>query len=133
MKKNTDLGLFLIRIIIALTMLLHGINKIVHGLDFIKGVLTKHGLPTFLSYGVYIGEIAIPLLIIIGFRTRLASLCFALYCLVVILLSHIKEVLSLNENGGLAIELVAIYLLVGLGLYYTGGGKLAVSTKSNWD
>lgn len=133
MKKNMDIGLLLIRFIIGFTMLLHGINKVIHGLGFIQGVLEKQGLPAFLSYGVYIGEIVVPLLIIVGFRTRLASLIFAINCLTIILLTQMDKIVALNENGGLMIELVAIYLVVSLGLFFTGGGKIAVSTKSNWD
>lgn len=133
MKRNGDLGLFLIRNIIALTMLLHGINKIAHGLGFIQEVLVKQGLPSFLSYGVYIGEILVPLLIIVGFRTRLASLILVINCLTIILLTQMDKIFSLNENGGLAIELVAIYLIVSLGLFFTGAGKIALSTKNKWD
>ncbi len=133
MKRNGDLGLFLIRNIIALTMLLHGINKIAHGLGFIQEVLVKQGLPSFLSYGVYIGEILVPLLIMVGFRTRLASLILVINCLTIILLTQMDKIFSLNENGGLAIELVAIYLIVSLGLFFTGAGKIALSTKNKWD
>lgn len=133
MKTNIDLGLLLIRIVIGFTMLLHGINKIIHGLDYIKSVLSAHGLPAFLSYGVYIGEIIAPLLIIIGFRTRMASLALAITCICIILLAHVNEIIALNDHGGLAIELVCIYLFVSLGLFFTGGGKMSVCTKNKWD
>lgn len=133
MKTNIDLGLLLIRIVIGFTMLLHGINKIIHGLDYIKSVVSDHGLPTFLGYGIYIGEIIAPLLIIIGFRTRLASLALAVTCILIVLFAHVNEVFSLNANGGLAIELVCIYLFVSLGLFFTGGGKMSVCTKNKWD
>ncbi len=133
MKTNIDLGLLLIRIVIGFTMLLHGIYKIIHGLDYIKSVVSDHGLPIFLSYGIYIGEVIAPLLIIIGFRTRLASLVLALTCILIVLFAHVHEVFSLNAHGGLAIELVCIYLFVSLGLFFTGGGKMSVSTKNKWD
>ncbi|MBW3519133.1 DoxX family protein [Flavobacterium sp. NKUCC04_CG] len=133
MKANNDLGLLLIRIVIGLTMLLHGINKIIHGLDYIKGLVDGHGLPTFISYGIYIGEIIAPILIIIGFRTRMASLALVITCICIILFAHVQDVFSLNSNGGLALELIIIYLFTSLGLFFTGGGKMSVSNKNRWD
>ncbi len=133
MKANIDLGLLLIRIVIGLTMLLHGINKIIHGIEYIKGLVSGHGLPIFISYGIYIGEVIAPILILIGFRTRLASLALVITCICIILFGHAQEVFSLNAHGGLAIELVAIYLFTSLGLFFTGGGKMSLSTKNQWD
>lgn len=133
MKTNIDLGLLLIRIVIGFTMLLHGISKIINGITYVKSVVSEHGLPIFLSYGIYIGEVIAPLLIIIGFRTRLASLALALTCILIVLFAHVNEVFSLNAHGGLAIELITIYFFSSLGLFYTGGGKMALSTKNKWD
>lgn len=46
-------------------MLFHGIAKLLHGLEGIKGMLASKGLPAFFAYGAYVGEIIAPLLIII--------------------------------------------------------------------
>ena len=133
MKKNIDLGLLLIRVIIGFTMLLYGIKKAFNGLDFILAVLEKQGLPSFISYGVYVGEVIAPILMIIGFRTRLASLVFALTCFIIILLTKMDKLFLLNDKGGMVIELIAIYFVVSLGLFFTGAGKYAVSKKNNRD
>ena len=132
MKKNTDVGLLILRIAIGLLMLLHGIGKL-NGLDFIQGMLTEKGLPAFIAYGVLIGEILAPLAILIGFRTRIASVVYFVNCLVAILLVHSNDIFALNKHGGWAIELLGLYLLGSLALFFTGAGKYAVSTNNQWD
>lgn len=133
MKKNSDLGLLLTRIIISAPMLCYGISKLINGIDFIKVMMVEEGLPSFFAYGVYIGEVFAPLLMIIGFRTRISSLIFAINCLTIIFLSQTQNILSLNEYGGWALELIAIYFVISISLFFTGGGRFAVSTTSKWD
>lgn len=133
MKKQNDIGLLMIRLIIAAPMFLYGIGKVISGVDFIKDMLAEYGLPSFIAYGVYAGEIVAPLLIIAGFRTRLAGLVFAFNCLTIILLSQMNNILRLNDYGGWAIELLAIYMIVSAALFFTGAGKYAISTKNKWD
>jgi putative oxidoreductase len=41
-------------------------------------MLADKGIPSFMAYGVYLTEIVAPLLILIGFRTRLASLAYVI-------------------------------------------------------
>ena len=73
MKKDIDFGLFLLRIIIAGLMLFHGIAKL-NSLTAIENMLAEAGLPSIMAYGVYVTELIAPILIIIGFRIRIASL-----------------------------------------------------------
>ena len=133
MKKNIDLGLLVLRISIGLLMLLHGISKLIHGIGFIKGMLEGMGMPGFVAYGVIVGEVIAPLAILIGFKTRIASAIYAFNCFVAILMVHSKDLLSLNEHGGWAVELLGLYLLGAVALVFTGAGKYAVSQKSQWD
>jgi len=133
MKTKQDLGLFLLRITLAATMLVYGISKMISGVSQIGNMLDSYGFPTFLSYGVYVGEIVAPLLIIIGFRTKLAGLVFAVNCLVAILMVQLPYFFSLNEYGGWSVGLIFIYFMFGLSLFFTGAGKFAVSTTSTWD
>lgn len=132
MKKNTDLGLLILRIAVGGLMLLHGIAKIGHT-SFIGGMLTEKGLPSFLSYGVYLTEIVAPLLILVGFRTRLAAAVYVFGALFALFLVHSGQLFSLNENGGWEVELLGLYLAGGLSLFFTGGGKLGVSSSNQWD
>ena len=132
MKTNTNLGLLLIRFSVGALMLLHGIAKIGHT-SFIEGMLADKGLPTALAYGVYITEIVAPLLILIGFKTRLAAVAYVFGILFIIFLVHSQEVFTLNNNGGWTIELLGLYLFGALALFFTGGGKYSVSSSNYWD
>ena len=132
MNKNTDLGLLILRIAIGALMLFHGIAKL-KGIGFIEGMLTQKGLPAFLAYGVYITEIIAPILIIIGYRMRLASLVYILGVLTAIFLVHASHIFTINQHGGWGIELLGLYLFGALALFFTGAGNLAVSTTNKWD
>ncbi len=132
LERNTDLGLFILRIAIGILMLLHGIAKL-KGVTFIEGLLIAKGLPAFIAYGVYITEIIAPLLLLIGFRTRLAAMVYLLGVITAILLVHAADIFALNQHGGWGIELLGLYLFGALTLIFTGGGKYALSGSSIWD
>ncbi|HEY1019898.1 MAG TPA: DoxX family protein [Sediminibacterium sp.] len=133
MERNNQLGLLLTRVIIAGTMLVYGISKLFSGIGFIEELMTKMGLPSFLGYGVYVGEIIAPCLILIGFRTRLAALVFAINCLTAILLTQLPSLFTVNAFGGWSLDLLAIYLFTSIALFFSGGGKYAVSATHPWD
>jgi len=133
MERNNHLGLLFTRVIIASTMLVYGISKLFSGIGFIEGLIAKTGLPAFLGYGVYVGEIIAPCLLLIGFRTRLAALVFSINCLTAILLTQLPSLFSLNAFGGWSVDLLAIYLFTSIALLFTGGGKYAVSVSHAWD
>lgn len=133
MKKNSDLGLLILRLSLGILMLLHGIAKLEKGPEFIEGMLSEKGIPGFLAYGVYIGEILAPIALIIGFRTRLASIFYIITCITAIWLVHSDEIFTLGKHGGWAIELLGLYLFGALALFFTGSGKLALSSHHRWD
>lgn len=132
MNKNTDLGLLILRIAIGVLMLFHGIAKF-NGVDGIIGMLEGKGLPGALAYGVYITEVIAPILIIIGFRTRLASVVYIVGVLAAIFLVHSGDIFSLTPHGGWGIELLGLYLFGSLTLFFTGSGKMAFSSSNKWD
>lgn len=133
MRKNNDLGLLILRITIGFLMLLHGISKFKGGLDFISGMLVEKGLPGFFAYGVIIGEILAPILIIIGFRTRIAALILAFNCLVAVLMAHSQDIFKLSDHGGWELDLLGLYFFTAIALFFTGGGKFAASKSNKWD
>lgn len=115
-------GLWL-RIMVGGLMLLHGVHKVKHGIGGIEKLLAKHGLPEMLAYGVYIGEILAPVLLILGILVRLNALLIALTMGVAIWLMQGSDLLALNSYGGLMIELPLLYLAGALTLLWIGGGK----------
>lgn len=72
-----DWGKLVLRLAIGGLLLFHGIAKLKGGISWMAGPLGAFGLPAFIGYGVYIGEIVAPLLLIAGKWTRLAGLVIA--------------------------------------------------------
>lgn len=126
-SKNTDLGLLVLRISIGGLMLFHGVAKLLHGISFLTESMGA------VAYAVYIGEVLAPLAILLGWRTRLASVVFAINCIVAIAVAHAKDIFSISEHGGYANELLMLYLLGSIALFFTGAGKHAVSNTNKWD
>ncbi|MCF8714527.1 DoxX family protein [Joostella atrarenae] len=132
MKKNIDLGLLISRVTIAGLMLFHGVAKL-SGLGGIKGMLAAAGLPEVMAYGVYFTELIAPALILIGFRTRLASLAFFFGMMAAMLLAHADNLFAISKTGGLEIELILLFAFGALAFFFTGAGKYAISTSNKWD
>lgn len=133
MNSKQHTGLLILRVSIAFTMLIYGFTKLTFGNEFITSLLEQYGIPSIFSYGVFVGEIIAPILIIIGFRTKLAGLVFAINCFVAILMVQLPNLLKLNETGGWAIGLIFIYMMFGIAMLFTGAGKYALSAKNKWD
>lgn len=133
MDKKIDLGLLINRLTIGILMLLHGLAKLSHGVEGIGGLLASKGLPEFLAYGVYVGEVLAPLAIIVGFRTRLAAVVLFINMLVITFMAHANDIFALSEHGGWKLELVGFYLFGSVVLFFTGSGKYALSHKNQWD
>lgn len=132
-QRGINIGLLIFRLNFGGFMLFHGIYKLMNGVDGIKGMLAEMGLPTFLAYGVHIGETIAPILLLLGFRTKLAALLFTGVMVVAFGMAHTEDILSLGKSGAWAHELIALFLLGGLGLTFTGGGKYSISTTHKWD
>ena len=126
--RDDALGKLLIRLTVGGLLLFHGVAKILHpdSLGFISKMLVGVDLPGELAYGVYIGEIVAPLMIVLGVYCRLGGLVAAVNMLVAIWLAHSGDIFSLGEHGGWALELQAFYLLGGLAVVLLGSGKFAV-------
>jgi putative oxidoreductase len=123
---SNDLGKLVLRVALGLLILLHGIAKLMGGADFIVGTVTKAGLPAALAYGVYIGEVLAPLLLIIGLFTRPAALVVALNMLFAIFLVHAGEIGQLSKTGGWAIEVQGMFLFAAIAVALLGAGRYSV-------
>lgn len=133
LEKNTDLGLLILRLTIGILMMLHGIGKVMHGAGGIEQMLEAQGLPSFIVYGAYIGEVIAPLFIIFGFGTRIAAAIVAFNMIVAVAMAHAGDIFTLNEAGGWALELQGLYFFGAVALMFTGAGKYALSYKKLWD
>lgn len=130
---NKDIGLLLLRINIAILILFHGFANMSSNYSFIKSLLSGLGISELIAYCVFISEIIAPILMLIGYKTRLASLVLAFNMFFAILMAHTSDVFTINQFGGWGIELQALYLLGALTIVLLGAGKYALSTNSKWD
>ncbi|HJU64131.1 MAG TPA: DoxX family protein [Gemmatimonadaceae bacterium] len=129
-----DRGKLLLRLTIGVLLILHGIAKMRNGVGWMAGPLGQLGLPAFIGYGAYVGEIVAPLLLLAGKWTRLAGLVVAFNMLAAILLVRRGDIGALNQGGGWAIELEMLFLLGGIAIFLLGSGKYAISRGTGrWD
>lgn len=127
-----DRAKIMLRVVLGILILLHGIFKITNpaAMDFVAAAFENFHLPGFLAYLVYIGEILAPIMLIIGYQTKLAALLVAITMLVAIVLVHLPQVFTLSPmSGGAAIELQLMYLVAALAVFGLGAGKCTLFAK----
>jgi putative oxidoreductase len=129
-----DTAKLLLRPTLGALMLLRGIAKIQSGIDPIIDAVVNAGLPPVLAYGVFVGEVVAPLMLIVGWWTRPAAWLVVVNMIVAIALLHGAQVATLSRNGGWAIELQVFYLTVAIAIALLGAGRFAfddVNTRSS--
>jgi putative oxidoreductase len=122
------LGKALLRIVLGVLILMHGIAKLTgaSGLGFVSKIVADAGLPAWVAYGAYIGEVVAPILLIIGLWSRLAALAVVINMLFALALVHSKQFGMLAETGGWALELQGMYLGAALAVTLLGAGRFSV-------
>lgn len=127
---NDDVGKLILRLTVGGLLLFHGVHKLLAigaTTGWLGGRLAAHHLPEFIAYGVYVGEVVAPLMLLLGYFTRIGGLLVVINMLVAVLLAHQGDVLSLNSHGGWQLELQGFYLFGGLALVFLGGGKHGIN------
>ena len=124
--NSQDLGKLVLRVALGVLILLHGIAKLIGGPGFILDVVTKAGLPSALAYGVYIGEVLAPLLLIVGAWTRLAAIIIVVNMLFALYLVHAADMFTLSKTGGWALELQGMYLFSAIAVALLGAGRYSM-------
>jgi len=127
---NESTGKLILRVTLGFLILLHGIGKLTHGIDWLDGALASAGLPGFFKYGVYVGEIVAPLLVIAGYYSRIGAWLIAVNMLFALGLVFGSELFTLNaQSGGLEIEKEYMYFFSAIALALIGPGRYAVNQK----
>ncbi|MFJ2994369.1 DoxX family protein [Pandoraea sp. NPDC087047] len=133
-STRDDLGKLILRLTLGILLLFHGVSKVINGVGFIEGMITSHGLPAFLAYGAYLGEVLAPVLLILGVLTRLGGLLVVANMLVAFSLVHLSQLGDLSKTGGWALELQAFFLFSGLCVMLFGAGRYSISGgRGAWD
>ncbi len=126
---DDDVGKLILRLTLGLLMLPHGISKLFGGVGGVQGMLANAGLPELLAYGVYIGEVVAPIMLIIGFYARWGGLLIVINMIFAIYLAHSHEIFMLNAQGVLQLELQYFFLMTGLVVMFTGPGVLSLNKR----
>jgi putative oxidoreductase len=124
-----DNGKLILRLALGAMVLMHGIAKLTGGIGFITSTVTGAGLPAFLAYGVYLGEVVAPLLVIAGFYSRIGAGVIAINMLFAIGLVHHAEFFTRNQTGGWTLELQGMFLFTAIALVLMGPGRHAINDK----
>lgn len=126
MQSADDLGKFLLRVVLGVLILLHGVAKIIAGPEYVIGLATGAGLPAAIGYLVYLGEVVAPILLIVGIWSRLAALVIAGNMLFAVYLVHASQLLTLSDTGGWALELQGMFLVAAVALICLGAGRFSI-------
>ena len=125
-----DFGKLVLRLGLGAMVLFHGVYKLLNGIDSIKSMLLSHNISDSLAYGVYLGELVAPILVILGLFSRIGGMLIAIDMLVAVLLVRMTSLVAVSPAGGYALETEVIYFagalavaLLGAGRFSVGGGR----------
>ena len=128
-RTNADLGRLLLRITLGGCILLHGIAKLQGGVDGIAQASRRSGLPAFIAYGVYVGEIVAPVLVILGWYSRIGAALIAINMVFAVAIAHRADLFKLGEHGGWALELQGMYSMTAIALALMGPGRFSINKR----
>jgi putative oxidoreductase len=127
--ENDDLGKLILRLTLGVLLLFHGLSKLLGDggtLSWIAQQLEGMGIPGVVAYGVYIGEIIAPIMLVLGYQSRVAGLIVVGNMLFAFVIAHMNQWLTLAPSGGWGLELQAFFLATGLAIVFLGSGRFAV-------
>ena len=99
------------RIFISALFLIEAIRKFLNT-DMSMMYMSDHGVPEFLFYPSIAFEIIIPLLLIVGYKTRIAASLLAVFVLTVTLIFHSHHII--DDGMQLTIFLKNLAIIGGL-------------------
>src|SRR5574340_1358862 len=126
--RSDKLGKLILRLTVGILILFHGVFKLLHpeSLDSISKMLAAINLPQPVAYGVLVGEVIAPIMVMVGFYSRIGGLLIFGNMMFALLLAHRAQLFTLTANGGWALELQGFYLFSGLAVLFLGSGRLAL-------
>ncbi|GLB52408.1 hypothetical protein NBRC110019_14480 [Neptunitalea chrysea] len=120
MKNLSDLGLLILRISASALMMVHGYGKLQMLLDGggkeFPALIGNEPVSLILAI---IGEFVAPILIIIGFKTKLSAIPASFTMAVAAFYVHASDPLDKKE-------LALIYFFIFLAIAFTGAGKYSI-------
>jgi len=122
-----DLGKLILRLTVGALLVFHGVHKMLTGIAPIEALVVAHHLPAALAYGVYIGEIIAPVMVILGLFARIGAGLIGINMIVAVALAGLSSIAAFTPSGGYALELEAFYLFGALSIALLGAGRFAIA------
>jgi putative oxidoreductase len=123
---NDDFGKLILRVAVGGLLLLHGVHKMLTGIAPIQAMVVAHHLPAVVAYGVYLGEVVGPVMVILGLFARVGGALIVANMAMAVVLAGMGNLMTLNPMGGYALELEALYLFGGLSVMLLGAGRYSI-------
>lgn len=123
---SEQLGKLVLRLGLGGLFLFHGIHRLFAGLDPVKEMLAAHNMAATLAYGVYLGELLAPVLVILGLFSRIGAALIALNIVALVLLAGIPKVALVSAAGSYALETESLYFMAAVAVMLLGAGRLSV-------
>ncbi|MBB6598543.1 DoxX family protein [Luteimonas sp. MC1825] len=124
-----DAARLLLRIALGVLVLLHGVAKLRGGMSGIERLVEANGLPGVLAYGVLVGEVLAPLMLLLGFHARLGAALVAINMLFAVVLAHMGQLGQFNGEGGWALELQGMFLATAVAIMLLGPGRYSLNQR----
>ena len=125
--KNVDLGLLFLRLGLGICLFVHGFGKILHGVGGVKSILVGAGLPGFLAYFAYFSEVLAPIMIAVGFYSRVGGvLVFGSSLVILYSFYGLSNLLDITNVNGFKAELIYLYIAMSLCVISSGSGRYAI-------
>ena len=124
-----DFGKLVLRLTLGILVLLHGVAKIKSGVGFLVPMVQGIGLPPWVAYGAYVGEVLGPVMVILGLFGRTGAFFIFANMVFAVVLMHRTQLFSLGPQGGYALELQAMYLFTAFALILIHPGRYAITRR----
>ncbi|MBS4196345.1 DoxX family protein [Lederbergia citri] len=123
MNKN-EIGKLILRAIVGLTFLIHGVSKFQGGISNTVGFFDSLGIPGFMAYVIALVELVGGIALILGLGTRIVSFLFALIMIGAIFTAKLS--VGFLGNGQMAGYELDLLLLAG-SIYFLFAEKSKLS------
>ena len=126
---SDDFGKLVLRVSLGVLILFNGIAKLKGGVGFLSPILQGAGLPTWVAYGAYLGEVVGPVMVILGVFTRTGAFLIFANMVFAIVLVHRPDLLMFNKQGGWELELQGMFLFSALAIMFMNPGRYAITRR----
>ena len=124
-----DFGKLVLRVTLGILVLLHGVAKIKGGVGFLVPMVQGIGLPPWAAYGVYLGEVLGPIMVILGLFGRTGAFLIFANMVFAFVLVHRPDLFMLGKQGGYALELQTMFLMTAFALIFIHPGRYAITRR----